>query len=73
MTFAINSIWPRRGGGPIHFLPHKVILFAEKKVRRKYQNFIRGTLTGQTPLLQTKVLKVKHFLEGSWHTNFMNT
>ena len=27
---------------------------------------------GQKPLWQTKVSKVKHFLEGSGHQNFMN-
>ena len=51
----------------VHFLPCEVISFRWKnKVRRKYQNFIRGDPyePGQTPLWRNKVSKVKHFFGG---------
>ena len=57
------------GKGQCTFHPVKLYRFAEKnKVRRKYQNFIRGNPyePGQTPLWQTKVSKVKHFFGGFW-------
>ena len=95
------------GKGQYTFYPVKLSRFLEEKnkVRRKYQNFIRGDPyepgqtpvpvvpmvpmvqvirlvrvvrwgdpyePGQTPLWRTKVSKVKHFLEGSGHQNFMN-
>ena len=47
-----------------------------KLVRFLGKKFVRNTKIsyepGQTPLRQTKVSEVKHFLEGSGHPNFMN-
>ena len=57
------------GKGQYTFYPVKLSRFLEKnKVRRKYQNFIRGDPyeSGQTPLWRTKVSKVKNFFGGFW-------
>ena len=63
LDFSQLWVWKRA----VHFLPHKVISFRWKKnkVRRKYQNFIRGDPyeLGQTPLWRTKVSKVKPSLK----------
>ena len=71
----LTSLSYEFGIGQYTFYPAKLSRFAKKnKVRQKYQNFIRGTLTSWVKRLsdEQKFSKVKHFLEGSGHLNFMN-
>ena len=73
----LNPFWPKGGGAKVISLEKGITLFTQLSylvsLKKEYPNFIREDPyeLGQTPLRQTKVSKVKHFLEGSGHPKFM--